>query len=165
MNTTASNWRANPALWLVIALPATAVIASFVSLYFSVHGGDAPLPDGYHWEGQALASDERSLQQAATLAISAWLRYDANAHECQLAVSNTTAPTLQLTLTHPTAAALDQHVLMQRSGTLYRGPCAAPASAHWWIQLRDERAGWMLRARTDGDLGIPLMLGARRSPS
>ena len=148
----------NPVLWLVIALPALAVVASFWSLALALSRGDRELPASYHWEGGGLEADAARLGRAAALGLGAELRVDAATQRCSVTLRGVSPAALRLDLTHPTAQESDRHVLLQGSGGQYSASCAALPGAHWWIQLSDASGSWLLRARTSGALQAPLTL-------
>jgi len=150
----------NPVLWLVIALPALAVVASFWSLALALSRGDRELPASYHWEGGGLEADAAHLGRAAALGLRAELRVDAATQRCSVTLQGAAPAALRLDLTHPTTQGSDRHVLLQESGGSYSAACASLPGAHWWIQLSDARGSWLLRARTSGALQAPLTLKA-----
>ena len=158
--THASTAGRNPVLWLVIALPVLAVIASFWSLALALSRGDRELPSSYHWEGGGLEADAARLRVAAALGLQAELRVDAATQRCSVTLRGAAPAALRLDLTHPTTPRSDRHVLLQETGGSYSAACASLPSAHWWVQLSDARATWMLRARTTSALQTPLTLEA-----
>jgi hypothetical protein len=154
--------RLNPALWLVIGLPAAAVVASFATLIVSTRAGDVPLPSRYHWEGQAYDADQARIAVAQRLGIQARLVYDAASGQCQLVLQgqDTNAARLRLDLAHPTDARADRHVSLERSGALYTAACEPLPAAHWWLELADDAGSWTLRTRVRGTLQTPVSLRA-----
>ena len=66
-NSTGAWWRF-PHVWLVFALPATVVVASFVTLYIAVIGKDPVVDEDYYRKGieinKALAQNPASLAPA-----------------------------------------------------------------------------------------------------
>lgn len=144
---TAPGARRNPALWLVIGIPAIAVVASLVSVTLAYRGGDVPLPDRYHWEGSQLGADQARIEAAARRGIGADFAYDAGAGVCRVLLRGATPATLQLDLAHATRSGLDQHVALQRAGDSWVGACAPLAPGNWWLQLTDGHDDWLLRQR------------------
>ena len=151
---------ANPVLWLVIALPLVAVVASLSSLALAVTRGDHELPTSYHWEGGALDRDDARRAAAAALGLHATLRIDAPTQRCLVTLQGAAPPTLRLDLTHPTNQAADRHVLLLRAAGEYSGRCEGLSAAHWWLQLADQQGTWLLRARTNSTSGSPQSLAA-----
>jgi hypothetical protein len=150
---------ANPVLVLVIALPLLAVAGSFVSLALALTRGDSELPKNYHWEGGALDHDDALQLRASRLHIAGTLGFDSATGQCTLVLRGAAPATLLLTLTHPTVAGLDRHLLLHPSGDHYAAPCSALPAAHWWLELSDGQHGWLLRDRLRGDLHEPVPLG------
>lgn len=143
----ASGARRNPALWVVIGIPAIAVVAGLATVTLAYRGGDVPLPDRYHWEGSQLGADQARLDAATRRDIDAQFVYDAGAGQCRVVLQGATPPTLQLDLAHATRSGLDQHVALQRAGDAWVGACAPLAPGNWLLQLADGHGEWLLRQR------------------
>jgi uncharacterized protein len=154
------NRRANPVLWLVIALPLLAVVASLASLALAVTRGDPELPKDYHWEGAALERDQQRLALAAERGIGATIRYQPADGSCMVSVRGAAPDTLRLALVHPVDPRADRRLTLARTGDTYRGRCGVLPPAHWWLELADGQEQWLLRARTQGGLLQPVELGA-----
>ena len=150
----------NPVLVLVIALPLLAVAGSFVSLALAVTHGDKELPKNYHWEGGDFDRDQQREALAAQRGIGATLQFDALTQRCVVTLHGAAPATLRLALTHPTDGAADLHLTLPRAGDRYSAPCSAPPPAHWWLELADDQAGWLLRGRLHGDLSEPVQVGS-----
>jgi len=158
-------------VWLIVTLPALAVVASVASGILAATRGDHELSTNYHWEGDELALDDTHAARAAQLQLAAELRVDAAAGRCEILVHGVPGmsaypATLRLDLTHATDPSVDRHLLLARSDTPaaplahYSAPCSTLRAAHWWVQLSDQPATWLLRARTVGTLNEPLSLSA-----
>jgi hypothetical protein len=148
---TGPNW----VLFLTIALPAVAVIASFTSLALVLHGQDSELPEQFHWEGARLESDYLHAAAASALQVRARLSVNSAEHLCRLSFASDgqPPPTLVLTLTHATLSRLDQRVTLQRTADGgYEGACEVPPAAHWQIELSDAPRSWSVREVAGGSL-------------
>jgi hypothetical protein len=154
------NRPANPVLWLVIALPLIAVVASLASLALAVTRGDPELPKDYHWEGAALDKDQQRLATAARQGIGATISYESNTQRCVVALHGVAPAQLRLDLVHPTDPRADRRLTLARMGERYEAECAGLAAAHWWLEVTDDSGRWMLRGRTVGQLQPPVQLGA-----
>jgi uncharacterized protein len=166
------NKRANPVLWLVIALPLLAVAASLASLALAVTRGDPELPKDYHWEGAALDRDQQRLALAAQQGIGATVGFDAARGLCTATLTGAAPATLRLSLVHPSDPHADRRLELTRTGTgpgndaapgmgtRYAVACASPPAAHWWLELADDQGRWLLRGRAQGALDPPIRLGA-----
>ena len=151
---------ANPVLWLVIALPLLAVVASLASLALAVTRGDSELPKDYHWEGAALDSDQQRLALAERAGIGATVSYQADTQRCAIALHGAAPAQLRLELVHPTDPRADRRVTLAHTGATYEADCAGLPAAHWWLEVSDDTGRWMLRGRTVGRLQPPVQLGA-----
>jgi len=154
------NKRANPVLWLVIALPLLAVAASLASLALAVSRGDPELPKNYHWEGTALDRDQERLALAAQQGIAATIAFDAASGLCTVTLQGSAPALLRLSLVHPVDPRADRQLELVRTGAGYAVPCTAPSAAHWWLELSDGQGRWLLRGRAHGTLQPPVHLGA-----
>ncbi len=155
--------RANPVLWLVIGLPALAVIASLASYAIAVLHGDKELPASYHWEGKGLDSDEARIAEAGRLGLTAQVQVDAAAGRCTVLLPSPAGDAIDLDFTHPTETSADRHLVLRRdgAGATYGAACAPLPAAHWWVQVGDTANRWLLRGRAEGALAEPLLLSPR----
>ena len=154
------NRPANPVLWLVIALPLIAVVASLTSLALAVTRGDPELPKDYHWEGAALDHDQQQLTVAASEGITATISFQAATQRCVVALHGAAPAQLRLDLVHPTDPRADRRLTLARTGETYEADCTGLPPAHWWLEVSDDTGHWMLRGRTVGQLQPPVQLGA-----
>jgi hypothetical protein len=152
--------RPNPVLWLVFALPALAVVASFTSLFLAIHSGDVPLPDNYHWEGAGYDADQARLNDARRLGVSAQLHFDALTQQCQVQLRGATPTQLRVDLTDGSKPSNDRHLKLQRAGDAYEAPCTALPVGHWWVEIADDASGWTLRERLHGNLSTPQLVAS-----
>ena len=137
----------NPVAWLLIILPASAVVGSVASAVLAVRDGDPPLPERFHWEGAQLDADQARLAAAAAQGITARLDVDVAAHACRLTLTGTAPAAVRVELAHATFAGMDQHLLLTRNGDAYSGACTLPAAGHWWLDVSDASGRWLVRQR------------------
>lgn len=151
---------ANPVLWLVIALPALAVVAGTTTYYLAATRGDRELPADYHWEGQSFDRDEARIALAGSLGLAAQVQVDAAAGRCEVTLPAPAGDRVALELTHPTDASLDRRLGLVREGgsARYGAACAPLPAAHWWVQVADAGGTWLLRGRVQGNLAEPATL-------
>ena len=64
-----SQLKSNPVFWIMLALPAAAVLAGLSTLAIALHSADRPLPAAYHWEGARLEEDFARARTAAAYGI------------------------------------------------------------------------------------------------
>lgn len=153
----------NPTLWLVVALPAAAVIASFVSLALAVRSGDKPLPAFYHAEGASQDADQARVDAAARAGVSVTLSRDAASGICVATVTGASPARLRVAFTHDSDPGADLQLDLIRDGDAWRARCpAVPNAAHWWVEITDSAGAWMLRDRIRGGLARSLQIGTGR---
>ena len=139
-------------MWLVIALPMTAVVGGMITLYLAISTSDGLVVDDYYQRGKAINLDLARDDAAARYRLTASLAlYQGNAVYLQLSAVNGSWPdSIRLSLMHPTRAGFDQVVQLRHEGTgNYRGRIDALGSGHWYVQL--EADDW----RLSGTLQIP----------
>jgi len=150
---TRRRWYAEPWVWLLIALPAAAVIGGFITLYLAVTTSDGLVVDDYYKRGKAINMDLARDQAAATYAVRASLLLDAglNVMHVELTpVRGAWPDTLQLAVMHPTRAGADQLVALRHTGSgQYSGRLDELADGHWYLQLSAD--DW----RLSGTLQLP----------
>lgn len=134
-----TRWHEEPLAWLVFGLPATVVVACFVTLAIAMHSADDLVVDDYYKAGleinKMLAREERASQLG--------LRFTLD-----LTTPGTVAlalqgngdfiypPTLDLRFTHATRAAEDRVVtLTHGEGAHYRGQVASLPAGAWYVDL------------------------------
>jgi len=125
MNTTSLHspgkrrWYREPWVWLLISLPATAVVAGFYTFYLAVITDDGLVIDDYYQEGKEINRTLARDAAAATHGLSAEVSYqDTGAIELHLQAQQPFQLPEQITVDvlHPTIAGRDQQVLLQHSG-------------------------------------------------
>ena len=156
MNTVAGShpkrWYREPWVWLLIALPMTAVIGGMITIYLAVSTSDGLVVDDYYKRGKAINLDLARDDAAARYRLSASLAlYQGNAVQLQLSAVNGSWPeSVSLSLLHPTRAGFDQVVQLRHTGAgNYQGTIVALGTGHWYVQL--EADDW----RLSGTLQIP----------
>ncbi len=139
--------------WLLIALPASAVVAGIVTLFIALDHPVSLVADDYYREGLAINQQKHRLQHAADLRLRALLRAESK----WLTVSMTarepmTERSLQLRITHATRADLDRSITLWlgKDGS-YRAPTVSLPPGYWYLRLEDPQRSWQLRARVHID--------------
>jgi hypothetical protein len=151
-------WYRQPLVWMLILLPATVVVASFISLYLAIRSDDGLVEDDYYQHGQEInrVLDRDHAAQRYGLAGEVSLASTPGVVVVQVRAA-ATAPAsgvmperLELKLLHATRAGLDRSVsLVRMSDGQYQGPLPALAQGHWYLQLTG--ADW----RLTGELHVP----------
>lgn len=152
-DTAKRHWSREPWVWLLIALPSTAVIAGMITLYLAVTSSDGLVVDDYYKRGKAINRDLARDQAAAAYHLQATLDYDAATDHLTVTLQArdyTLPPEVRLSVLHPTMAGRDQVVILTHLGAgQYRGAVTSLARGNWYVQL--EADDW----RLSGTLTVP----------
>ncbi len=144
-------WYTHPMVWMVIALPATAVVAGLLTVYIAVSNQDSLVVDDYYKEGQAINQELDRDKKAAALGLSALV--DVNAENGKIILNLAavkaykTAPELTFKLIHRTLPGADQTTTLNRveGSQEYRGYIKPPVNeGRWTIQIIEEDS-WRLK--------------------
>lgn len=146
MNNDTQPWYRHRWPWLLMIGPVTVLIAGFITTWISFAGADALVVDDYYKKGKAINQDLRRDRAAATLRLSASMRYDAASGTLVGQVQGMkTAGAVIVLLIHPTVPRKDirQSVMPDAAGT-FSLPIALLDRAHWQVQLEDTAGEWRL---------------------
>lgn len=111
-------WWKEPMLWLIIGLPACAVVGAVITLWFATDKPDAPVSDGHRKEGLALYQSSQREQRAAALGLSAHLQMSGT-HTLTLDLHGrleTPPGHLSIQLIHPTDPGQDTRLMLDYAG-------------------------------------------------
>jgi hypothetical protein len=142
-----TRWYREPYAWLVVLLPAIAVVAGFYTLGLAIVSDDGLVTDDYYKRGleinRVLARDER----AKSLAIDAQIFHTQDAHtftaRMQAHDVQALPASLHLKLMHSTRAGFDHDVALERTadGSYFANLPPLPAG-RWYAQI--ETADWRI---------------------
>lgn len=152
-------WYAEPWVWLLIALPMTAVIGGMITIYLAVSSSDGLVVDDYYERGKAINRDLARDEAAARYNLNASLvLYQGDAVRMQLSpVSGTWPDVVRLQLLHPTRAGHDQTVDLRHEGAgSYSGNIAPLGKGHWYVQL--DAGDWRLHGTLVTPQTAPLVM-------
>lgn len=138
--------------WFIIALPFTAVVASFATLIIAIQNPDGLVADNYYKEGLGINQELKRDQRADTLGLSGLLRLDNGAQKLILTLTASGQAAeygdLQLRMIHPTREHLDRILsLIHASDDQWSSPLEPLLPGLWHLQLESERGGWRLTGR------------------
>ena len=148
-------WYREPWVWLMIALPMTAVIGGMITIYLAVTTSDGLVVDDYYKRGKAINRDLARDAAAAHYQIRASIDLDMrdNLMQLQLQLHSGTAvlpKLLTCSLLHPTQPGHDQVIALQHAGDgIYYGHIDEVARGNWYLQL--EADDW----RLSGSMQVP----------
>jgi hypothetical protein len=153
-------WYQQPWVWLLIALPATAVVAGMISLYLAVTTSDGLVVDDYYARGMhinlELARDRAA--QAHGLEAHLDINMAGNRVTVTLASHDYALPReIKLSFLHPTRPHHDQHLVLEQVGAgQYAAAMGALSKGKWYLQL--EADDWRLSGRLQMPLTAPVVL-------
>lgn len=161
------SWYREPWVWLVIALPMSAVIGGMITIYLAVTSSDGLVVDDYYKRGKAINMELARDQAAARYQLQAIVGIDSQSGQVTMTLEsrNYLRPEqVRLLLLHPTRAGHDQQVLLETAGKgVYTGVLRPVASANWHVQL--EADDWRLSGRVRLPLGEPVRLEPQIIPA
>jgi len=147
-------WYKEPWTWLLMLMPATAIVAGFITLWLAIKSFDGLVADDYYKQGLAINQTLARTIAAQELGLVARVKFSSEELSVVLsAKSGVVLPAkVLLTLAHPTRGGLDQQIALERHDEVYRGKLQiAPVSAHWKVLLEDESRDW----RLSGAVSLP----------
>jgi len=165
--TGAKPWYREPWVWLLIALPASAVIGGMVTIYLAVVSSDGLVVDDYYKRGKAINLVLARDQAAAQYQLQALVRIDSQNRQITVTLESPDhlhPKHVRLLLLHPTRAGQDQLVLLEHDGQgIYTGGAKPVAPANWHVQL--ETANWRLSGRVHLPQEEPFRLVPHNTPA
>lgn len=135
-----NRWYQVSFVWLVVLLPFTAVVGSFVTLALAIHSDDGLVEDDYYKRGMEINRVLDRDRAAATHGLESTLDLDAARRELLIRLTARQAmawpENVKLKLMHATRAGFDRSLVMPRrvDGT-YRAPLPELMPGHWDVQL------------------------------
>jgi hypothetical protein len=153
-------WYVQPWVWLLIAVPATAVIVGMALLYFAITTNDGLVVDDYYTRGKAINLDLARDRAAQAHGLEARFNIDMARNRITLTLkSQNYAPPreMKLSILHPTQPHHDQHILLQQVGEgQYAAGINELGRGKWYVQL--EADDWRLSGRMQMPLTEPVVL-------
>lgn len=143
--------------WFLIALPATVVVASFVTLYLAVKSPNPLVVDDYARIARATEKRMEREDAAVALGLSAEIRIveGAGLVEVRLLPETVVPDSLELRLSHPLLETRDQIVPLMRvpGGWVAELP---PPQGRWYVQLYPGDRSWRLSGELAGERQLVL---------
>ena len=140
-----------PWVWLMIALPMTAVIASMFTIYLAVSTADGLVVDDYYKRGKAINRDLARDAAALRYQLRAGIDIDLRDNRVRLLLESAGAElpnTVNFSLLHPTQAGYDQVLVLPHGGDgVYTGAIDEMTRGNWYLQL--EADDWRLSGSVD----------------
>ncbi|MGQ0579799.1 MAG: FixH family protein [Betaproteobacteria bacterium] len=153
-------WYREPWPWLLIAGPATVIVAGVVTAWIAMMNEDGLVADDYYKQGLAINQVIRRESAAAALDMRARVLFGENRVRVLLTGSGLPRE-LVLRLVHRTRAGLDREVrLINRANGWYEGGLATTASGRWNLLLEDGDRSWRLTGDWDAAIQKSIQLPA-----
>lgn len=139
-------WRKEPMVWLLIALPLSAVIGGALTIWFAANNADTLVSEAHRKEGMATYQVHDADRQAVELGAEAHLLIQGELLTVHLGGRFATPPaSLTLALIHPTEANADlQLTLLPAADGTYQGPLPSLAEGRRRLILSPASGGWQL---------------------
>jgi hypothetical protein len=145
-------------LLLVWGLPASVVVAGFITLGIAIRAGDLDASsDAVQRMAQVQQTDLSADQVALRRGLSASLRVDTELLQLQLRGADRLESGLQLRFEHPVDSALDQQLELQRIGDVWQAALSLPAADHWRLVLQAGDGSWRLDGELRGSQGVAVL--------
>jgi len=109
-------WWKERMVWLIIALPASAVLAGVATVFIAARDPDDLVRSGYVKTGMAVSDVREPQMQARILQINASLVYEKETLVVEINGAGAQSQMLLLSLVHPTRDELDVQIPMTRRG-------------------------------------------------
>ena len=143
-------------VWLVIAIPATAVLVGIALLALSIKYYDGLVADDYYRQGLGINRSLELRQQAAALDLSGEIGFDYGSRQVTIALrgndSFRISPSISMHLRHATRSGLDKLSQLAHTGNgVFAGELPELADGKWHVQL--ESTEWKMT----GVLILPLV--------
>lgn len=159
-------WYREPLVWMLWAIPGSAVLVGVVMLFVSISTYDGLVVDDYYKRGLEIGQRMDRDRQAAARSLAATVRFDTGeaasgaqtlqAQEALVDVTSQGWPTEEatipaLTMSHATRGGIDKHLRLRRVGTgRYQADLPRLEPGRWYLSL--ETGEW----RLTGELNTPL---------
>ncbi len=150
--------------WILIAGPATVIVAGVITVWLAVVSNDGLVVDDYYKQGLAVNQRLQRDHEAANLGLHAdVMRAEQNVRLMIRANGDIVLPdVLTLKLAHPTRAGHDQALALKaESPGFYGGRLGEGVTGRWLVTIEDPAGKWRLHGEWQADSGEPLRLVAK----
>lgn len=139
--------------WLLIAVPATSVLAGMVMLYLAITTWDGLVVDDYYQQGRVIDQIVARSTRAKDLGLEAELNVTADRVSIRLGAADRASlpDELIVSITHPTRSGHDQMLRLRGPDGVYEGALASLTAGRWNIQLEDGLKSW----RLNDEISVP----------
>lgn len=143
----AKPWYKERWTWLLMLMPASAIVGGIVTLWLAIKSFDGLVADDYYKQGLAINQALAKLSSARAMGLVGTVKIKSDSVSVVLRANpNVILPNkLVVTFAHPTKSGLDQTLELMQVGDEFRSSNVLPlASAHWKIVIEDASRHWKL---------------------
>lgn len=135
--------------WLLISLPASAVIGGIITLVIAIQSPNALVVDDYYKQGLAINQQKHRRGVAESMGLKGLLRSNEDQLSLKLtSIAPVSGESLTLEMIHSTRAELDRTVTLHRTADgLYAGDMPEMLPGTWYFHLFAEDGSWEIRSR------------------
>ena len=161
---TPTAWYRLPIVWMIVAIPASAVVMGGVLLYLAVSTYDGLVTDDYYKKGLEINRTMERDEAAVARGLSSVITLDAGGGAVDVRLEGGpgfAAPELvNLRLLHATRPGLDLHLRLRRlADGRYAGSHGGLAPGRWYVQV--DADDWRLKGEIgDGASAVRVTLGS-----
>lgn len=132
--------------WFLIAIPASSVVAGFVTLYLAITTFDGLVVDDYYKEGRAIVQTIGRTEHAVELGMHARLNVRSESIRLDLGAADSASlpQRIILSVTHPTREGQDQQLVIEGAGGVFEAALAPLTTGRWLFQIEDEDRSWRM---------------------
>lgn len=135
-------WYREPWTWIVVAPPATAVVAGLATIWIAASGADGLVAEDYYKQGLALNKVIAREERARALGITASIQVGTGRIRVQL--EGAAPPALFVHLAHRTRAGFDQRLRLAPAAGAYEAEMAPLAPGGWRAYIEDPKGEWRI---------------------
>jgi len=135
-----TSWMKEPWPWIVMSLPAVAVVASLSAAWIAFKGADPLVAEDYYKEGLAINKVIDEEERAHALGISAQVEVAGGRLIVRLAGARPDA--IFVRLVHHTRGGLDQRLRLPRAAGGYAADIVPLAPGRWHVYIEDPQGTW-----------------------
>lgn len=140
-------WYKEPWPWLLMLGPFVVIVAGIYTAWLAVSTSDGLVADDYYKRGLAAGETLARSKHAEDMGLQARVRLADDKIHVRLSSRDPAwvmPGHLQMTLSHPTRAGIDQASVLKWEGDDFAGVLNLPASGQWLLLLEDEKKTWRL---------------------
>lgn len=128
--------------WIVMAPPATAVVAGIATIWIAAAGADGLVAEDYYKQGlginKVIAREEKARVQGITAAL------ELGDGKLRVRLEGAAPPALFVQLAHRTRAGFDQRLRLARVAGAYEAELPPLAPGGWRASIEDPQGEWRI---------------------